>query len=226
MTRKVFVFKILLIAAALAATVVLYPQLPARVPLHWNFHMEPDSYGPKSALYLFGPGFMAAVMLLTWLFPRLSPRRFEIDSFWRTYNHVMLLLFGMMAYLYAVMLWADCGRSIDMGRAILCGICLFIVLFGNVMGKLRRNFYLGIRTPWTLASERVWNATHRFAARITVAAGLLGLALSIADLYLWAVLGLLVGGLAPVIYSLMIYKQLERRGELEDGVAGKQGEQE
>jgi uncharacterized membrane protein len=214
MTRKVFVFEILLIAAALVATVVVYPHLPASVPLHWNLHMQPDSFGPRWVLYLMGPGFMAAVMGMTWLFPWLSPKRFEIDSFWRTYHLVMLLLFGMMTYLFAVMLWADCGRAIDMGRAILCGTFLFIILFGNVMGKLRRNFYIGVRTPWTLADERVWNATHRFAARTFVASGLVGLALSILGLFLWAILALLVGALAPVVYSLVYYKQLERRGEL------------
>jgi uncharacterized membrane protein len=126
----------------------------------------------------------------------------------------MLLFFGIMTYSYAVMLWADCGRAIDMGRAVLCGVCLFIILFGNLLGKVRRNFYIGVRTPWTLASERVWNDTHRFAARITVAAGLLGLALSIAGLYLAALFALLAGGLAPVVYSLVLYKQLERRGEI------------
>jgi uncharacterized membrane protein len=167
---------------------------------------------------------MASVMLMTWLFPLISPKRFEIDSFWPTYHLVMLLLFGMMTYIYAAMLWADSGRAINMGRALLCGICLFIVAFGNVMGKLRRNFYLGVRTPWTLASERVWNRTHRFAAKVWVGTGLLGLALSVTGLYLWAVIALIVGGLAPVAYSLVYYKQLERRGELVDELAGGQGE--
>ena len=219
MTRKVFLFEILLIAAAIAATVVLYPHLPARVPTHWNIHMEPDRYAPKLAFCSFGPGFMAMVMALAWLFPWLSPKRFQMDAFWSTYHQVMLMCFGLMAYLYAAMLWADSGRAIDMGRAILSGVCLFVVLFGNLMGKLRRNFYLGVRTPWTLASERVWNATHRFAAKAFVAGGLAGLALSIAGLYLWAALALAVPGLAAVAYSLVYYKQLERRGELEDGLA-------
>jgi uncharacterized membrane protein len=224
MTRKVFFFEILLIATALVATALLYPRFPAIVPYHWNLHMEPDHFGPKWMLYLIGPGFMASVMALTWLFPWLSPRRFEIDSFWRTYHLVMLLFFGMMTYIYAAMLWADCGRAIDMGGAILCGVCLFIALFGNVMGKLRRNFYLGVRTPWTLASERVWNATHRFAAKIWVGTGLLGLALSILGLYFAAVLALLLGGIAPVVYSLVYYKQLERRGEIEPALSREEGE--
>jgi uncharacterized membrane protein len=182
-------------------------------------HFRPDHFGPKWELFLLGPGFMAMVMLLTWIFPWLSPRRFEIDSFWPTYHQVMLLTFGIMTYIYAVMLWTAYGGSLDAGQALLCGICLFMALFGNLMGKLRRNFYIGIRTPWTLASERVWNATHRFAARIAMATGLLGLVLSIFGLYFWAVLGLLIGGLASVVYSLVYYKQLERRGEIEDNHA-------
>ncbi|MGO9777936.1 MAG: SdpI family protein [Terracidiphilus sp.] len=224
MTRKVFFFEILLIAAALVATALLYPHFPARVPYHWNYHMEPDHFGPAWVLYLIGPGFMAGVMLMTWLFPWLSPKRFEIDGFWSTYHRVMLLFFGIMAYLYAVMLWSDCGRSIDLGRAMLSGVCVFIALFGNVMGKLRRNFYLGVRTPWTLASERVWNATHRFAAKTFVAGGLVGLIFSILGLFLSAILATLVGALAPVVYSLVIYKQLERRGEIDDGLPREQGE--
>jgi uncharacterized membrane protein len=218
MTRKVFFFEILLIAAALAVTVALYPHLPAQVPTHWNIHMEPDRFAPKLAFCFFGPSFMVLVMLLTWLFPWLSPKRFQMDAFWPTYHQVMLLLFGMMTYLYAAMLWADSGRPINMGRAILVGACLFVVLFGNLMGKLRRNFYLGVRTPWTLASERVWNATHRFAAKTFVAGGLAGLVLSITGLYLWAALVLWVSGLAAVVYSLAYYKKLERRGELGDGL--------
>ena len=214
MTRKIFLFEILLIAVALAATVVLYPHLPAQVPLHWNYRFEPDRYGPRWELYLYGPGFMAAVMGLTWLFPWLSPKRFSVDSFWPTYHQVMLMLFFLMAYIDAVMLWAACGHPLNAGRAVVCGACLFLVLIGNVMGKLRRNFYLGVRTPWTLADERVWNATHRFAAKTFVAGGLAGIALVFLAPGIWPLCAILAGALAPVVYSLVIYKQLERRGEL------------
>jgi uncharacterized membrane protein len=214
MTRKVFVFEILLIAAALVATVVVYPHLPAQVPVHWNIHSQPDGYGPRWTLYLFGPGFMAAFMLLMWALPWLSPKRFGIDSFWHTYLQMNVILFLMYAYIFAALLWACSGRAIDMGRAISCGICFFFILIGNLLGKLRRNFYVGVKTPWTLASERVWNATHRFAAKTFVIGALIGLALSIAGHFFCGIIAVVVGSLVPVLYSLVIYKQLERRGEL------------
>ena len=219
MTRRIFLFELLLIVAALVVTVILYPHLPAQVPTHWNIHFQPDQFGSKLSLFLFGPGFMAMVMGLTWLLPWLSPKRFEIDSFWSTYHWAMLLIFCIMAYLFGAMLLAACGLPIDMGRVISSGICLFAALLGNLMGKLRRNFYIGIRTPWTLASERVWYATHRFAAKTFVAGGLVGLMFSIFGLYIGTVIALLVPALAALVYSLVYYKQLERRGEIEDNPA-------
>ena len=67
----------------------------------------------------------------------------------------------------------------DIGRALIGGMFLFFALLGNVMGKVRKNFYIGIRVPWTLASDRVWNDTHRLAAWLMVGGGILGFLLVI-----------------------------------------------
>jgi uncharacterized membrane protein len=224
MTRKIFLLEILLTAAALAATVIAWPYLPETIPIHWNLHGRPDGYGPRWEIFLIGPGSMAAMMMLTWLLPWLSPRNFQVDAFRSTYRQVMLMLFSLSAYLCAVMLWSAFGHPIDEGRAIIGGACLLIALLGNLMGKVRRNFYIGVRTPWTLANERVWNATHRFAGKTLVAGGLVGLVLVIFGLISWPIYALLAAALAPVLYSLVYYKQLERRGELEDGLANGKGE--
>jgi len=81
---------------------------------------------------------------------------------------------------------------------------------------VRRNFFVGIRTPWTIANEQVWNATHRFAAKTFFAGGLLGLLAVILGAPFWLPLtAILVATLIPVIYSLKFYKQLEHRGELD-----------
>jgi uncharacterized membrane protein len=219
MTRKVFAFEIVLIVAALAAVAFAWPHLPARVPTHWNLQGRVDGYGTRWSLVWFGPGFMAGIMVLTWLLPWLSPRNFKVDSFKSTYRLVMLMLFCFMAYLFGVMFLATFGYPIDAGRAITAGVCLLLALIGNRLGKIRRNFYIGLRTPWTLASERVWNASHRFAARILVVAGLIGFILAIAGLIEFAVMAIIAASLASVVYSLVYYKQLERRGELGDPLA-------
>jgi len=215
MISKYYLVAILLTAAALAATVYAYPQLPASVATHWNIHGEANGFSPKWAMYLIGPGLMSGMVLLTWLLPWLSPQKFEVESFRSTYLQVMLITVGLFGYFYAVVLWAGTGSSVNVGHAILGGVCALFVLLGNVMGKIRRNFYIGVRTPWALANERVWNATHRFAAKTMVLGGLGGIVLMTAGLDGWpAVAAIMTGALAPVLYSLYFYKQLEHRGEL------------
>jgi uncharacterized membrane protein len=224
MTRKMLVFEILLIAAALAATALLYPHLPAQVPTHWNISLQPDHTMPKWTTFLLGPALLGAITTITFLLPWLSPRDFQVNGFRATYRQVMLILFALWTFLYAAILWAGFGHPLQAGRAIAVGYCLGFVLFGNVMGKVRRNFFIGVRTPWTLTNDRVWNASHRFAGKAWVAAGLLGLIFEIFGLHAGPAIALLAAWLSPKVYSLVIYKQLERRGEIGDGLAREQGE--
>ncbi len=217
LTSKYYWMAILLTVAAAIATVAVYAQLPPMVPTHWDINNHVNGYSPRSILFLIGPGMMAFVILLTSVLPWLSPKQFEIDSFRDTYLYIMLLIVTLLAYAYAVILWEGTGHEMNVGRAIIGGVSLLFILLGNVMGKLRRNFYFGVRTPWALANERVWNATHRFAAKTFVVAGLIGFLLALFNIIGWIpLIPLLLAGLIPVIYSLVVYKQMEKRGELTD----------
>lgn len=120
----------------------------------------------------------------------------------------------MLGYFDAVIVWIGVGHSVNVVRATLGGVCLVFVLLGNVMGKVHRNFFIGIRTPWALANERVWNVAHRLAAKTFVLGGLAGLALIAMGLNGWSIAALMAGPLVPVVYSLVFSKQLDRRGEL------------
>lgn len=203
-----------LTALAFGASAALYGQMPERVPIHWNIHGEVDRYGSKSWALFLCPGAMAAMTGLFALLPWLSPKQFEVDTFRRTYQWLLVLIVGLFGYIHALTLAAGLGWEFGMDRALVGGIFLFFAMLGNVLGKVRRNFWIGIRVPWTLASERVWNDTHRLAAWLWVAGGLVGALVALAG---WPVvsLGVLVVIVAvPVVYSLVHYKRLERRGEV------------
>jgi len=106
--------------------------------------------------------------------------------------------------------------AFDLNRAFFAGLFLFFGLMGNVLGKVRKNFYIGIRVPWTLASDRVWNDTHRLGAWVMVAAGVIGFVLTIFGAPIWVPIVVLVGSMSiPLIYSFVHYKALERAGQLE-----------
>jgi uncharacterized membrane protein len=209
---------LLLVAAALAATLVAWDHLPARVPLHWNAHGRVDGYGPRWILLAAGPGAMLAELAIFAALPALSPKRFALESFTRTYLRIMLAAVALAGYITAVLLWAALTGDADVTGALLAGVSVLVVVLGNVMGKVRRNFFIGIRTPWTLASERVWHATHRLAAKSMVAAGILGIGAAlvggIAGIVAWIAI-VLAGVMVPVVYSFVHYRTLEREGTLE-----------
>jgi uncharacterized membrane protein len=213
--QKYYLGAAAVILAAFAGTVVAYPQLPAVVPLRWDAHGNVNGWGPKWSLFLYGPGLMALFVLLFSALPWLSPKKFEIDSFRATYLYIMMTLVALLAYIHLLVLGAALGVTLDMSRAIMGGVCLLIALMGNVLGKVRRNFYIGVRTPWTIANEQVWNATHRFAAKTFFAGGVAGLLAVILRAPFWVPMSaILIAALSPVIYSLLFYKRLERQGNL------------
>ncbi|PWF41340.1 SdpI family protein [Massilia glaciei] len=205
----------LMILASLAITLAFYPQLPEQMPVHWGADGEVDGWGPRWTVFLMGPGLMTLMALLFAVLPKLSPKRFEVASFEAVYGYVAVLVTALAGYFQAMAIWAALSPQLDMRNAVLGGVALLIGLIGNVMGKVRRNFWLGIRTPWTLSNERVWYATHRLAGKLMVGSALAcGVAMIAGAPMLVGVVLLSMGALIPAAYSRVYYKRLEKAGEL------------
>lgn len=208
----------LLIMAAVIATLMVYPAMPASIPVHWGGDGQPDGYGPRAILWLLGPGTMLFGLGLGLCLPWLSPQRYAVETFKATYSYFMLVLVCMFGLIYAAILHAITSGDADIVATIHLCVFVLLILLGNSMGKVRRNFFIGIRTPWTLASERVWYATHRISARLMVASGLAG----VAAVYFRAPAGIMMviataWALIAVLYSLVYYKRLEGAGQLDAG---------
>ncbi|KFI06598.1 SdpI family protein [Massilia sp. BSC265] len=211
--RFIWVCVVALLAVA-GMIALIYPELPARVPVHWNAAGEIDGWDERPTL-LVHSAFMLGVAALWLVLPKVSPQRFAVDGFDSTWWFSGMLIVCLMGYLQCMHLWAAWKPGFPMDSAVLGGLGLLFVLLGNVMGKVRRNFWLGIRTPWTLANERVWYATHRLAAKSMVGGGLLALVAAFALPGPVAVAALVASALLPAVYSLLYYKRLERAGTLE-----------
>jgi uncharacterized membrane protein len=203
----------ILVLAALTAGLALYTRLPERVPSNWDVHGQVIAHTTRTTAVLFIPALMAAFMLLYSALPAISPRRFEVDNFRPTYAYKMVLMVAAMGYSQGMLLWAALTPKAPVNRAVLGGGCVVVALMGNVLGRVKRNFYIGVRTPWTLASEPVWYATHRLAGKTVVAAGILGLVLVIVLSHpLPVIILLFVGCMIPMVYSFIYYKRLEKQG--------------
>jgi uncharacterized membrane protein len=209
-TRSAVISVVAILAAGLAAWTAVYGRLPARIPIHWNIHGQVDGWAGKWTPL----SILAGVVLLFFMFilagEWLSPVSFKISAFRETFNYVMVICAALMLYIHAIILLSGLHPSRNFGRWLVGGLFVFFALIGNLLGKVRRNFWMGIRTPWTLASEEVWIATHRLGARLMVAAGLGGALCVALGVPLPVCLALLIASLLiPVFYSLWLSKKLE-----------------
>jgi uncharacterized membrane protein len=198
----------------------LHPELMADpVPVHWNINGAADAFVPRAQAtpyLMIIPLCMFGMCLLTVLLPWLSPRPFGVERFRDTYYYIMGLVVALFAYIQALLLLASLRQPpVNTTRLMIAGIFLFFALMGNSLGKVRRNFWMGVRTPWTLASEVVWDRTHRVAAWLFTAVGAAGfVAVLVGVPFVVCFVVLITAALVPVVYSLVLYKRLEREGKL------------
>jgi uncharacterized membrane protein len=189
------------------------------IPTHWNAVGEVDGWTPRERIlpqWLIAPGVMAGLLGLFLLLPWLSPKGFEIDRFRATFYFLTAVVMLLFAYIQLLLVLGGVeGIQLDMNRWLLGGLSLFFALLGNRLGKVQRNFWMGVRTPWTLASEAVWIQTHRLTAWLWTAGGIVLAIITFAGFSFWLwIAGLLLMALSPIVYSLWLYKQLEKQGRL------------
>src|SRR5262249_31360760 len=133
-----------------------------------------DGWADKHVAIYLMPGTMALLIGMLVALPWLSPRNFAIEPFRDTFNYLMLLCIALMGFIHVVMLQAALHPEMDSGRMLVSGFFLFFAFMGSRLGQVRRNLWIGIRTPWTLASDAVWDATHCLAGWLLVGTGILG----------------------------------------------------
>lgn len=199
-----------LVIVSFAMTFVLYGRLPESIPTHWNAAGGVDRYTPKPWGPFVLPLVMAAVYLVLVAVPRISPRHFRVTRFQGVFEGIQAALVAFLFLLNALVLLAGIGVPVPMARVVPAATGLVLVVLGNYMGKFTKNFFCGIRTPWTLASDEVWLRTHRLGGRLFVLAGVIVF-----------VSGLLGGGpvpvlaavavatVTPIVYSYVLYRRIE-----------------
>lgn len=150
-----------ILLAMFVATAWVWPHAPDTVATHWGVDGQPDAWGSKATGLLMLPG----VALGTWAFmlilPRFDPGRANYATFGGVYTAIRSVLIAFFAVMHGGALAAALGHEVDMGRIAAPAAGLMLLLLGGMIGKVRPNWFVGIRTPWTLTSKRAWTRTHR-----------------------------------------------------------------
>lgn len=180
-------------------------QLPAdaSIPVHWNAAGQVDRYGGKAEGLLLLPAVVVGVILLFNVIRYIDPLRANIERSGQAYRAVLLGVLFFMALLHVGAVLSAVGYPINIGLLAAPGIGLMFIVMGNYMGKIRRNYMFGVRTPWTLTSELAWNKTHRLTGKLFVASGLLVLMASLWSSE-WAFYVMMASILGTVLFA-MIY---------------------
>jgi uncharacterized membrane protein len=175
-TIKTEFIPLLLIILTLASGVFFYNNLPERIATHWNFAGEIDGWGSGKAQAIAMPLLAIGMYLLFLLLPYLDPKKERYEQFNKVYHIFKGIILALMVVIYFIIGLNGLGYNLPVGVIIpgLIGV-LFIVL-GNYLGKIKMNWFIGIRTPWTMSSEEVWNKTHRFGGKMFILAGFLMIA--------------------------------------------------
>jgi uncharacterized membrane protein len=205
-----------MIVAVALITLYFYPRLPDPIPSHYGFNGKADDFSAKDTFIITYLALCIGVYLLMTFIPL-------IDPFWKRfqnkYNIFLILrdcaMFFFLFFYVVILLSAKTGYLHDGIFGV--GIGLFFVLLGNYLPRLPRNFFFGIRSPWTLASEEVWKRTHVLGGWLFVLAGLLMMLLCLAGLKMGTVLIFIIVPLlvfTGFVYPFWLYKKLQRENKL------------
>jgi uncharacterized membrane protein len=204
----------LIMGGLMLSAVILYPNLPAQVPGHWNIYGEVDAYYPK-AFSVFFPPLLALGLYLMFLFlPLIDPKRSNYQRFTGAYAVMRWGWVIFMGILYVVTMMVSLGYSVDIGLMVKVLVAVLFLIIGNYMGQFRHNYFVGIKTPWTLANEEVWQATHRFGGKIWVAGSLVCLVMAPISAAWSAYVFLaciVIMAVIPVVYSYLLFARLQSK---------------
>ena len=201
-----------LVILAFAITAALYQRLPDSVPVHWNVRGEPNGFMAKPWGPFMLPLVMAGVYLVLTVIPHISPRGYRIERFQRVFEILQAAILAFLFFVTVIALLAGTGTPVPVDRAMLAGVGLLLVVLGNFMGKLTKNFFVGIRTPWTLASDEVWLRTHRLGGKLfVIAGGFLFIAGLVHGGAMPVIVAAVIAGGIPAVFSYVCYRRIEGR---------------
>ncbi|MDZ4242262.1 MAG: SdpI family protein [Candidatus Omnitrophota bacterium] len=182
------------------------------IPIHWGMDGSPDGFANKSIALWVIPKISLLVLGLFLLIPLIEPRKENLMRSIKVYNTIFIGVFLIMALAHGLIVLHALGRSVNVSTVMFMAMGSLFLVIGNFMGKIRSNFLMGFRTPWTLSSEQSWNKTHRLAGWMFVA---LGLFMILGPVMKWGnavtvygmVAGVVLTTVIPVAYSFYVWKK-------------------
>ena len=175
-TRLTTIIVLILIFGAISLASLLWNQLPDQMASHWDVNDQVNGYMSKFWGVFMMPLITLGMFVLFIVVPNIDPLKANIAEFRGTFNLFIVFIVGFMIYIHALTLRWNLGYTdLGIGKAMLPAMGLLFIVIGSLLRKAKRNWFIGIRTPWTLSSDKVWDETHRLGSVLFMASGVLAL---------------------------------------------------
>lgn len=207
--KKSTIIVLAVIAASFLIGIFLYNSMPEQMASHWNTAGEVDDYMPKF-LGLFLMPIISVVLLLLFMFiPKIDPLGKNIEAFRKYYDGFIMLLICFLFYIYIISIAWNLGYRFVMIRVLAPAFTVLFYYIGVLVANAKRNWFIGIRTPWTLSNEKVWKKTHDIGGKLFKAASLVVLlSIFFPDFALWLILVPVLGvAFYTIAYSYFAYQK-------------------
>lgn len=207
----------LLILLAVIAGVYFYQNFPDQVPIHWNFQGVADNYGSAALGAFFLPALMVLLYAFFLVLPLFDPRRERYSEFASAYHLMKDVILFALFFIFLIAGLAGLGYPVDISFWVPLMIGVLFVALGAIMRQVKSNWFMGIRTPWTLSSETVWQKTHQLAGKVMALSGVLIAATIFVDSSVFKMsllaIAILIVALGLPLYSYIIFRQEKKGGQ-------------
>ena len=210
--KKTEMLMLALIALSFAVAIYSYPQMPEQVASHWNAAGDVDGYMGRFWGVFLMPIIAAIMFPLYLVIPKIDPLRKNIEKFRSHYEWFILMVIAFLFYIYLLTTGWNFGMRFDMTRALIPAFAALFYYCGVVIEKAKRNWFIGIRTPWTLSSDVVWEKTHKLGGKLFKIAGVVSLlGLLSKDYAIWIMVApVLAFSLYMVLYSYLEWRKVKK----------------
>jgi len=211
-TRPLLVTTGVVVVLQLLLSAWAWVQLPAGVPvpIHWGINGQPDGYADARLALLLTPAMTLVIGPLLAVVPRFDPRRENLARSATAYLWITGSAIVLMGGVHLLVILAALDVLVDPTRFLGVGVGALFVVIGNFLGKTRSSWFLGIRTPWTLSSDRSWTQTHRVGAYLFMAVGIVSALTSFLfppEVFFWVLMAGLIGSVVILfVYSYLVWR--------------------
>jgi len=202
----------LLILITFFTSFLLYNKMPSYMASHWNEKGEVNGYSSKLFGLFFMPSMLLGLFILFLLIPKIDPLKKNIEEFRKYYDIFILLFIIFMVVIHLQIILWNLGFKLNPNFLIPISIGILFFYTGLILEKSKRNWFIGIRTPWTLSSDIVWNKTHKFGGALFKISGLFALVgIFFKNLsYLFVIIPVTISSLIVTVYSYFEFRKLNR----------------